>query len=75
VGSVRAGVFIFCLEVLALHEVAIADVERGFAEGAAVEVFRLDPLHVARIAWYFADIVLLLDGLELIVDLLGDMSA
>lgn len=67
-------ILMFGLEVLSFHEVRVADVESGFAEGASVKVFGLDGGNVSGISWDLGDSFLLVDSLELIVDFFGDVA-
>jgi hypothetical protein len=69
-----AGVFIFCLEILSLNEVAVGDVQRCLSEGVAVKVLGFNGLHITCISRYLANIFLLLQRLELIVNLFRDVS-
>ena len=58
---------------MSLDEVGVGDVEGGFAEGVAVDVLRFYGCDVARVSGYLADGFGLVDGREVVVDLLGDV--
>lgn len=72
--SMGGDILISRLEVLTFDEVASANIESGFAEGVAVNIFRLDGGDVARIAWNFRYRLALVEGLEFFVNLSGDVS-
>lgn len=57
-----------CFEVLSLHEVRVADIESGLAEGVSIEVLRLDGGNVSGISWDLGDGFLLVDCLELVIN-------
>jgi hypothetical protein len=61
-------------EVLSLDEVASSNIECGFPESIAVNIFRLDGGHIASIAWNFRYRLALVEGLEFFVYLSGDVS-
>ncbi len=54
VDSGGGDIFISGLEVLSLDVAIGVDVECGFAEGAAVEIFWFDGGDVSCVSWYFS---------------------
>ncbi len=73
--SVGGDVFVLSFEVLALHEVRIAHIEGGLAEGVPVEVFRFYGGHVSGITRDLGYGFLLVDCLELVVNFFWQVAA
>ncbi len=64
----------FGFEVLSLDEVASSNIEGGFAESITVDILWLDGGDIASVAWNFRYRLSLVDRLEFLVNLSGDMS-
>lgn len=73
-GGMGGDILMFGFEVLSLHIVLINNVERSFAEGITVQIFRFDGGDISGISWNFGDPIFGLDLLELIVYFFGDVA-
>ena len=72
--SMGGDILISCLEVLTFDEVASSNIESGFTECVAVDIFGFDGGDVAGVSGDLGDGFGLLDGLDFIVDFFGDVA-